>query len=63
MAESRLCPSLRVAREKLCVAQTDAEWPGHRAQLQEALDIVDRVGAFSCPDWSKYDLPTTDLDQ
>lgn len=58
MPESRLCPSLRSAREKLCVAQTDAEWPGHRSQLQECIDTIDRIGVFSCPDWSRFDVPT-----
>lgn len=54
--------ALHHARESLCIAQTHAEWPGHRARLQEALNIVDEVGAFSCPQWSKYDMPSTELD-
>lgn len=53
----RLCASLRVAREKLCIAQTDVPHATHRTMLQEALDIVDRCGVLNCPDWSKYDLP------
>lgn len=52
-----LCGALRGARERLCIAQTHAEWPGHRDQLGEAIDTVDRIGVFSCPDWSKYDVP------
>lgn len=54
----RLCGALRSARESLCVAQTDAEWASHRQWLQEALDTIDRIGAFSCPSWSRFDLPT-----
>lgn len=63
MSRDRLCPSLRAARERLCIAQTDAEWPGHRHRLQEALDIIDEVGVFVCPDWSRFDVPTTELDK
>jgi hypothetical protein len=53
----RLCASLRSAREKLCVAQTDVEHASHRQWLQEALDHVDRIGVFCCPDWSRYNQP------
>lgn len=52
-----LCGALRGARERLCIAQTHAEWPSHRDQLGEAIKTVDRIGTFSCPDWSKYDVP------
>lgn len=58
-----LCGALHHARESLCIAQTHAEWPGHRAELQHALDTIDRIGAFSCPQWSKYDLPATEFDE
>lgn len=56
--DDRTCPSLRSAREKLCVAQTDLPHATHRTMLQEALDIIDRIGVLNCPDWSKHDLPT-----
>lgn len=55
-----LCSNLRSAHEKLCVAQVHARWPGHRARLQEAIDIIEQVGSFSCPDWSKYRMPTVE---
>lgn len=48
-----LCSALRSARERLSIAQTHAVWPGHRHDLQTCLDTVDRIGVFSCPDWSK----------
>lgn len=54
---TNLCGGLRVAREALCVASTHAEWPGHQAALQECLDTIDRIGVFSCPEWSKYAVP------
>jgi hypothetical protein len=53
----RLCSKLRVAREALCVAQTDCRWSSHRQWLQEALDSIDRIGVFSCPTWSRYNDP------
>jgi hypothetical protein len=54
---------LRSAREKLCVAQTDVEWPSHRRDLQQCLDSIDRIGVFLYPaEWSKYANPTTELD-
>ena len=46
----RICPSLRVAREKLCIAQTDVA-SGHKPMLQAALDTIDRLGAFYCEHW------------
>jgi hypothetical protein len=56
-------PNLRSAREKLCVAQTDVEWPSHRRDLQQCLDSIDRIGVFLYPaEWSKYANPTTELD-
>lgn len=59
----RVLPNLRSAREKLCIAQTDMEWPGHRTQIQFALDTIDRIGVFLYPtEWSKYAEPTTELD-
>lgn len=59
----RLLPSLRSAREKLCVAQTEMAWPGHRAQIGEAIATIDRIGIWYCgADWSKHNLPTTELD-
>lgn len=59
----RVLPNLRSAREKLCVAQTDMQWPGHRSQIQECIETIDRIGVFLYPhDWSRYDLPTTELD-
>jgi hypothetical protein len=57
-----LCSALRSARERLSIAQTHAVWPGHRHDLQTCLDTVDRIGVFSCPDWSKYNVPTTTMD-
>lgn len=53
----RICPSLRVARERLCVAQTDVKWPSQRAELQQAIDTIDRLGVFYCPDWSRWNEP------
>lgn len=58
----RLCASLRSAREKLCIAQTDTPEEIHRDMLQLALDVIDRLGVFYCPTWSKHDLPATELD-
>lgn len=54
----RICPNLRIAREELCIAQTDVTRPLHRMDLQTALDAIDRVGVFTCPDWSKHNLPS-----
>lgn len=57
----RLLPNLRSAREKLCVAQTDMEWPSHRTAIGEAITTIDRVGVWYCgADWSNYNLPTTE---
>lgn len=53
---------LKGAREKLCVAQVALGQigdPRHARYLQEALDRIDRVGAF-LPQWSKFDLPTVE---
>lgn len=55
---ARICPSLRSAREKLCIAQTDVTEAAHRQSLQEALDTIDRLGVFYCADWSRFDEPT-----
>lgn len=60
---SRLCPSLRVARERLCVAQAACSNEAHRNDLQEALNIIDRVGVFHCSDWSKFNWPSTEIDK
>ena len=54
---NRICPSLRSAREKLCVAQTDLPEQQHRDELQAALDTIDRLGVFYCPNWSRFDVP------
>lgn len=58
-SHERLCSKLRVAREALCVAQTDCVVSPHRMWLQSALDSIDRIGVFMCPSWSKHDLPET----
>ena len=49
--------ALHHAREALCIAQTRVLEANHRAELQIALDIVDRLGTFYCSDWSKFDMP------
>jgi len=53
---------LHGARESLCVAQValgDAVAANHhRKDLQTALDLIDRVGVFHCPQWSRFDVPT-----
>ena len=54
----RVCPNLRSAREKLCVAQTNVEHYAHKQWLQDALDIIDRIGVMVCPDWSCFDEPS-----
>lgn len=54
----RLYRALHRARESLCVAQTDVPQPAHRAELQAALDLVDRLGVYYCPrQWSRFDVP------
>jgi hypothetical protein len=46
------------AREKLCSAQTHVEHDQHRSDLQDALNTIDRLGAFYAPaQWSKHDEP------
>ena len=58
----RLYLDFKGARERLCRSQTELPQPEHRRMLQDAIDNVDRVAAFYCPQWSSYDLPTTELD-
>jgi hypothetical protein len=60
----RCLAALRSAHEKLCIAQTDVKWPGHKQQLGEALKTIERIGVFYFADvWSEYQLPTTELDK
>ena len=58
----RLYLDLKGSRERLCRAQTHIESEAHREQLQVAINAINRVGSFHCPQWSKYDLPTTALE-
>lgn len=44
----RIAPALRVAREKLCIAQTDMPHEAHRSDLQTALND---------PGWSRFNSP------
>lgn len=50
------CADLRAARERLCRAQVVVA-PEASKQLQRALDEIDRVGVFFCPDWSRFSVP------
>lgn len=52
--------ALRSAHEKLCVAQVHVETDRHRMWLQDVLDTIERIGVFSCRDWSTYREPTTE---
>lgn len=48
------------AREKLCQAQVLLPEVGrkHYAKaLDRAVDEIDRVGTFHCPQWSRFDVP------
>ena len=58
MSGDRCLSALRSAHEKLCIAQTDLEWPGHREAIQRALTEIERVGVFLYPvEWSKHREP------
>lgn len=59
--DTRLRGDLKNAMERLCRSQVAVDEP-HRTMLQEAINNIRQVAAFHCPDWSKYDLPTTALD-
>ncbi len=48
--------ALHHARESLCIAQVHVEWLSYRAELQQAVDTIDRIGTSLCPQWSKDDL-------
>jgi hypothetical protein len=64
MTDDRRLPSLRSAREKLCVAQTDLKSAYFSRLLQDAIDIVDRVGVYLYPtEWSSHNDPATELDR
>lgn len=57
MTADRLYLDLKGARERLCRAQMHVQ-PGHRQELQEALDLIDRLGVFYAPaQWSRFDEP------
>ena len=63
MTDDRCLGALRSAHEKLCIAQTDMQWPGHRHDIGEALKTIERIGVFLYPtEWSAFMLPTTELD-
>jgi dihydroorotase-like cyclic amidohydrolase len=50
---------LHSARERLCRAQVGIPERSrvHREMLDEAVALIDFVGAYHCPQWSRYDLP------
>lgn len=48
---------LKGARERLARAQVLIKLPSHRRRLQIALDEIDVVGNYQCPQWSRFDLP------
>jgi hypothetical protein len=48
----------------LCVAQTDLKSAYFSRLLQDAIDIVDRVGVYLYPtEWSSHNDPATELDR
>jgi hypothetical protein len=54
----RLYLSLKGAREKLCVAQTDMPHGAHRQHVEQCIRVIDRLGVFYAPQqWSKFDEP------
>lgn len=59
MNEDRLYLDLKGARERLCRAQTSERMNAfHREWLQGALDLIDTLGVWYCPQqWSKFDEP------
>lgn len=53
----KLYAALHGAREKLCLAQHEVAFHW-RAELREALDMIDLVGSAQCPaQWSRFDQP------
>lgn len=56
------CLDLKGARERLARAQVSVQNDQERRWIQDALDIVDRVGVLECPGWSKFDEPTVSDD-
>lgn len=54
---------LKGARERLCRAQVHVKHAEERRWLQEAIDVVDRVGVLEAADrWSRFDEPTLGSD-
>ena len=49
--------ALHHARESLCIAQVKVPEAAHRGELQSALDVIDRLGTYYCPEWSRFDMP------
>jgi hypothetical protein len=48
---------LKGARERLCRVQSHIRSVAHRSLLGEAIENVNRVGVFLCPQWSRFDDP------
>jgi hypothetical protein len=54
--EDRLYLDLKGARERLCRASTGLP-ERHALALSGAVETIDRVAAFHCPQWSRFDMP------
>lgn len=50
---------LHSARERLCRAQMGIPERArvHSEMLGHAIALIDVVGAYHCPQWSRYDMP------
>jgi hypothetical protein len=50
---------LKDSRERLCRSQValGPRYQAHREMLQTAIEAVDYVGSYHCPQWSRFELP------